>query len=299
MGVSLTGPRPNGAGPATVRLLAGAVRRSASALLGSCRRLAARLGMAELRAPAATFLLVPLLLGPQASAAALRDLLAGLLLVLVIERAVPPLAPASRGSLRELPWTSAAAAVLALAAAVAHSAGLLVLVLLVAGCEWARAVRPATPLDAACLALGAALRVDAGALLLGGGRGALLPLLVGSGVALVSLGRVRGASAPTAGPARARHVARSISCCSRLSRWFPRSPSHGPPNSASSPTRPRPGSSWGGRSSRRRGSPSWPRPTGRGLLALAAWAGSQSLWPWRGSRARPWPCGSVAADELG
>jgi hypothetical protein len=30
-----------------------------------------------------------------------------------------------------------------------------------------------------------------------------LPLLVGSGVALVSLGRVRGASAPTAGPARA------------------------------------------------------------------------------------------------
>ena len=203
MGVSLTGPRPNGAGPATVRLLAGAVRRSASALLGSCRRLAARLGMAELRAPAATFLLVPLLLGPQASAAALRDLLAGLLLVLVIERAVPPLAPASRGSLRELPWTSAAAAVLALAAAVAHSAGLLVLVLLVAGCEWARAVRPATPLDAACLALGAALRVDAGALFLGGGRGALLPLLVGSFVALVAFARARGARASPAETGRA------------------------------------------------------------------------------------------------
>jgi hypothetical protein len=202
MGVSLTGPRPNGAGPATVRLLAGAVRRSASALLGSCRRLVARLGVTELRAPVAAFLLVPLLLGPPATAA-LRDLLLGLLLFFAIERAVPPLVPALCGSFRELPWASAAAAVLALAAAVAHGSGLLVLVLLVVGCECARAIRPATPLDAACLALGAALRVDAGALLLGGGRGALLPLLVGSGVALVSLGRVRGASAPTAGPARA------------------------------------------------------------------------------------------------
>jgi len=202
MGVSLTGPRTNRAGPATVRLLAGAVRRSASALLGSCRRLVARLGVTELRAPVAAFLLVPLLLGPPATAA-LRDLLLGLLLFFAIERAVPPLVPALCGSFRELPWASAAAAVLALAAAVAHGSGLLVLVLLVAGCEWARAVRPATPLDAACLALGAALRVDAGALFLGGGRGALLPLLVGSFVALVAFARARGARASPAETGRA------------------------------------------------------------------------------------------------
>mgnify|MGYP000306632944 CR=1 FL=1 len=203
MGVSLTGPRTTGGGRAAMRLLAEGARRSVGASVGSGRRLAARLGQAELRAPAATFLLVPLLLGPQASAAALRDLLAGLLLFLVIERAVPPLVPASRGSLRELPWTSAAAAVLALAAAAAHGPGLLVLVLLVAGCEWARAVRPTTPLDATCLALGAALRVDAGALFLGGGRGALLPLLVGSFVALVAFARARAARASPAESDRA------------------------------------------------------------------------------------------------
>ncbi len=203
MGVSLTGLRAAGAGPATVRVLAGAVQRSAPVVLGSGERLAARLGVAELRAPAAAFLLVPLLLGPPAAAAELRDLLLGLLLFFVIDRTVPPLAAAAPGSLRGLPWTSTAAALLAFAAAAAHGSGLLVLVLLVAGCECARVLRRATPVDAACLALGAALRVDAGALLLDGGRGALLPLLVGSGVVLAWLARARGASATTAGPGRA------------------------------------------------------------------------------------------------
>jgi hypothetical protein len=203
MGISLTGPRTTESGPARVRMLAGALRRSAAAFVGSLRRLAARLGMAEVRAPAATFLLVPLLPGPQPPAPALRDLLLGLLLFLVIERAVPAAAPVLRGALRGLPWASVAAAVVALAAAALHGAGLLVLGLLVAACEVARALRPATALDAACLAFGAALRVDAGALVLGTGRGALLPLFVGSGVALGALARLRRASGATAGAGRA------------------------------------------------------------------------------------------------
>ena len=203
MGTSLGGSRTTGGGRAAMQLLAEGTRRSVGASVGSGRRLAARLGMAELRVPAATFLLVPLLLAPQASAVALRDLLAGLLLFLVVERAVPPLVPASRGALRGLSWTNGAATALALAAAAAHGPGLLVLVLLVAACEFARARRPATTLDAVCLALGAALRVDAGALLLGSGRGAFLPLFVGSGVALVALARLRGASAAVGGSGRA------------------------------------------------------------------------------------------------
>lgn len=147
-----------------------------------------------LRPPAALLALAPLALGPPAAPAALRDLLLGLLLLLVLERAAAPLAAALPGPWRAVPPAPAAAALAALAAAASAGAGLLLPVLVAAGADLAgRRLGGALP-RALCLALGATVRVEAGALLLGGGRGPLLPLAVGAAVLLATLA--------AAGPAR-------------------------------------------------------------------------------------------------
>lgn len=194
---------------AAVRRGSSLVRSGLAAIPEPVRRLAFRLRTCDLHLPAAVFVLVPLLLGPSASTAARRDLLVGFLLFLVVERAIPSIAATLTSAGRSLaltprswPWVHGTAALAALAAAAAYGSGLPLLVLLVAACELARRLRGATFLDVASLAVGAALRVDAGALLLGGGRGALLPLLVGCCVLFLTLARVRTGPGATLGPAR-------------------------------------------------------------------------------------------------
>jgi hypothetical protein len=209
MSLSLTNVRAAVDQLAAVRRGASLIRSGRAAIPEPIRHVAVRLRTSDLRLPAAVFVLVPLLLGPSAPTGALRDLLLGFLLFLVVERAIPSIAAALPSAGRSLaltprswPWAHGAAALAALAAAAAYGSGLLLLVLLVAACELARRLRRATFLDVASLAVGAALRVDAGALLLGGGRGALLPLLVGSCVLFLTLARVRTGTPATLGPAR-------------------------------------------------------------------------------------------------
>jgi hypothetical protein len=69
-------------------------------------------------------------------------------------------------------------------------------------CEAIRQHRPEALRDVVCLGVGAALRVDVGALLLGSGRGALLPLLVGTAALLLATARARLARVAADGQAR-------------------------------------------------------------------------------------------------
>ncbi len=159
-------------------------------------------GLRRLRPPAASFALTPLLLAPPPAPQALRDLLFGTLLLSVVERAVARIVAAEPGPLH-LPLLSAsAAAAFALAAAALHSPGLLLLVLLLVLCEVGAHGRRTALVAPVCLAVGAALRVDAGALLLGVGRGMLLPLLVGTALSTVALAGRRLAPAARLRPAR-------------------------------------------------------------------------------------------------
>lgn len=205
MGVSLSVLRATWDRTVVRPALAPAVRA-----MGVLAAASERLGIGRLRAladtglrpPAAAWALAALLLGQPTSGSGLRDLVFGILLLLVLERTLPPLAVTMPLGLRALPPTPAAAALLALSAAAAHGSGLLVLVLLVLACELARRWRRLPLADALCRALGAALRVDAGALLLGGGRSALLPVLVGAAVLLSALAEARATPVASEGPAR-------------------------------------------------------------------------------------------------
>ena len=205
-------------GPSISTLRAGAGRLALPrALLPAVGALGAQLGGRvgaalaaglRLRPPAAMLALAPLLIGPPASATALRDLVLGVLLLLVLERALPPLAAVLPGPWRAVPAMPAAAALAALVAAALQGSGLLLPVLLATACDLVgRRLRDAVPL-AVCLAAGAALRVDVGALLLGGGRDALLPLTVGAGLLLTALAAAR-AGAPGGVPAGATGAGRA------------------------------------------------------------------------------------------
>lgn len=159
-------------------------------------------GLWRLRPPAASFAVAPLLLAPPIGAQALHDLGFGVLLLFVVERAVARIVAAAPGPLRLEPFATAVAAALAVAAAALHSPGLLLLVLLLALCEIGAHGRWAALAGPVCLALATALRVDAGALLLGADRSLFLPLLIGCAVLLVALARRRLAPSASVGPAR-------------------------------------------------------------------------------------------------
>lgn len=156
----------------------------------------------RLRPPAASFALAPLLLAPPIGSQALHDLVFGVLLLFVVERAVARILAAEPGPLRLEPFAPAVAAAFTVAAAALHSPGLLLLVLLLALCEIGAHGRWAARAEPVCVALGTALRVDAGALLLGADRSLFLPLTIGCGVLFVALARHRVAPPASAGPAR-------------------------------------------------------------------------------------------------
>lgn len=159
-------------------------------------------GLRRLRPPAASFALAPLLLTPPIGSQALQDLVFGVLLLFVVERAVTRFVAAEPGPLRLEPFATAVAAAFTVAAAALHSPGLLLLVLLLPLCEIGAHGRWAALAAPVCVALGTALRVDAGALLLGADRSLFLPLAIGCGVLLVGLARRRVAPPASAGPAR-------------------------------------------------------------------------------------------------
>lgn len=142
--------------------------------------------------PLAALALAPLALGPPGPSGP-RDLLVGLLVLVALERAVPPLAAIGTLAWRELPRLPLAMAVSALAVAALLHPGLVVLALLAAACDIVRARGPSAAAAAAALALAAALRVDAGALLLGGPRGLLLPATIGALALVAALARARAA----------------------------------------------------------------------------------------------------------
>ncbi len=159
-------------------------------------------GLLRLRPPAASVAFAALLLASPVGAQALHDVVFGVLLLFVFERAVARIVAAEPGPLRLEPFATAVALAFAVAAAALHSPGLLLLVLLLALCEIGAHGRWPALATPVCLALGTALRVDAGALLLGADRSLLLPLVVGSAVSFVVLVRRRLLPAPSLGPAR-------------------------------------------------------------------------------------------------
>lgn len=203
MGVSVTIRRLGARLPAASRAIGAAGRLWQQLSDSTKRRLEGWLASwARFRPPAVLLALAPLLLAPSVSPAALRDLIVGVLLFAVVERAVAELAGGPAGRLPVKLNLPVIAALSALAAAALHGFGLLLLVLLVAGCELARSERRTGLVAPVCVAVAAALRVDAGALLLGSDRNLLLPLVIGTGVLLVALAQARCAPTATTGPAR-------------------------------------------------------------------------------------------------
>lgn len=203
MGVSVADPRIRGVRSAVSKSSETSAPNVAAAVEPNRSRLVEGIeGLERLRPPAAALALIPLPLALPVGADALRDLAFGFLLLFVVERAVARIAAAEAGPLRLEPFATAVAVAFAVAAAALHSAGLLLLVLLLALCELGAHGRRSALAGPVCFALGTALRVDAGALLLGADRSLFLPLVIGYAVLLVALARRRVAPPASAGPAR-------------------------------------------------------------------------------------------------
>lgn len=145
--------------------------------------------------PLAMLALAPLALGPPATTAP-RDLLIGLLVLVALERAVPPIASPQPAGWRALPRAPMAIAALALAVAAVFQPGLGLLAALAAACDGLRARCRLPSVAAGARAVATALRVDAGALLLGGPRGVLLPATIGALVLVATLARARSPGGP-------------------------------------------------------------------------------------------------------
>lgn len=143
----------------------------------------------SVRAPLALDLLVlaPLLLGPLAAPGRGIALLLALVPLALLHEAATRLGRAPRAPGRPDPaWLLLG--LLGFAALVALAPALVLPALLLALAAWLRAALPSALAGGLCLALGAALRVDAGLTLLALEHGPIAPLFAGSLVLLGSLG---------------------------------------------------------------------------------------------------------------